>query len=59
MKPLVVFSKFSPRASRSWAFRVTLGSSWMFAGPLASAKKRQPVASSSLLILMRAAASFI
>ena len=59
MNPVLDFSKSSPRASRSCVFTVTLGSSWMFAGPLASAKKRQPAFSSSLLILMRAAASFM
>ena len=57
MKPLVVFSKFSPRASRSDDLIVTLGSRRMLAGALSSGKKRQPAASSSLLILMRAVAS--
>lgn len=38
---------------------LTLGSSWMFAGPFPSAKNRQPTFSSSLLILMRAEASFM
>ena len=37
---------------------VTLGSSWMLAGLLPSGKNRQPAASSSLLILIRAVASF-
>ena len=36
---------------------VTLGSNWMLAGLFPSAKKRQPAASSNLLILMRAVAS--
>src|SRR3990172_10770705 len=57
MKPLLVFSKFSPRASRSDDFMVTLGSRWMLAGFFPSEKKRQPAASSSLLILIRAVAS--
>ena len=41
-KALGAFSKFSPRASRSCSLSVTLGSSWMLAGELPSAKKRQP-----------------
>ena len=57
MKPLLVLSKLSPRASRSDDLMVTLGSRRMFAGALPSAKKRQPAASSSLLILIRAVAS--
>ena len=59
MKPLLAFSKSSPSESRSWDLSVTLGSSWMLAGPLASEKKRQPATSSSLLILIRAEASFM
>jgi len=51
MKPLPALSKFSPRPSRACFVSATLSSSWMLAGPLASAKKRQPAASSSLLIL--------
>src|ERR1035437_4674582 len=55
--PFVVFSKLSPSASRSVDLILTLGSSRMFAGVLPSWKKRQPAASSSLLILMRGVAS--
>ena len=57
MKPLLVFSKFSPSASRSDDLIVTLGSRRMLAGAFPSGKKRQPAASSSLLILIRAVAS--
>lgn len=57
-KPFVLFSKSSPSALRSVDFRVTPGSRRIFAGALPSSKKRQPEASSSLLILMRAVASF-
>jgi len=57
MNPLLVFSKFSPNASRSDDLIVTLGSRRMFAGALPSGKKRQPAVSSSLLILIRAVAS--
>jgi hypothetical protein len=57
MKPLLVFSKFSPRASKSDDLMVTLGSRRILAGLFPSAKKRQPAASSSLLILIRAVAS--
>gem|GEM_PF-5771784 len=56
-KPLPVLSKFSPSASSSAVLIETLGSSRMFAGWLPSGKNRQPDASSSLLILMRAVAS--
>ena len=59
MKPLEVFSKSSPRSSRSDALIVTPVSRQMLAGLSPSAKKRQPAASSSLLILMREAASFM
>src|ERR1022692_643999 len=58
MNPLVVFSKLSPSASRSVDLIVTLGSRRMLAGALPSGKKRQSPASSSLLILIRAVASF-
>ena len=54
MRPLLAFSKLSPNASRSDALIVTLGSRRIFAALLPSAKNRQPAASSSLLILMRA-----
>src|SRR2546427_6697633 len=56
-KPLLVFSKLSPRASRSDDLMVTLDSRRMLAGLFPSGKKRQPAASSSLLILIRAVAS--
>ena len=59
MKPLPVFSKSSPSASRACLVSATVGSSRVLAGPLASAKTRQPGLSSRLLILMRAAASFM
>src|SRR5450759_5839697 len=59
MKPLLVFSKFSPSASRSDDLIVTLGSRRMLAGALPSGKKRQPAASSSLFILIRAVASLL
>ena len=39
--------------------KLTPGSNWIFAGPDASAKNRQPAFSSNLLILIRAAASFM
>ncbi len=42
MKPLVVFSKLSPSASRSVVLIVTLGSRRILAGTSPSAKKRQP-----------------
>ena len=58
-KPLLVFSKSSPRPSRSDFLSVTLASSRMLAGPSPSSKNRHPAASSSLLILTRAVASFI
>src|SRR3989344_6393760 len=57
IKPLLVFSKLSPSASRSTDLIVTLGSRRMLAGLFPSAKKRQPAASNSLLILIRAVAS--
>src|SRR5438309_11160393 len=56
-KPLLAFSKLSPRASRSDDLMVTLDSRRMLAGLFPSGKKRQPAASSSLLILIRAVAS--
>ena len=59
MKPLLVFSKLSPSASRSDDLIVTLGSRRMLASALPSGKKRQPAASSSLLILIRAMASLL
>jgi hypothetical protein len=57
-KPFPVFSKLSPSASRSADLIVTPGSSRMVAGWSPAGKKRQPAVSSSLLILMRAVASF-
>ena len=59
MKPLRVFSKLSPNASKSDCLIVTPGSRQMFAGLSPSAKKRHPAASSSLLIFIRAVASFM
>jgi hypothetical protein len=57
--PVAVFSKSLPKASSSAILIVTFGSSSMLAGSLPSGKNLQPAASSSLLIFMRAAASFI
>ena len=57
-KPLLAFSKLSPSASRSTDLIVTLGSRRMFAGFSPMGKKRQLAASRSLLILIRAVASF-
>ena len=54
MKPGEVFSKSLPRESRSGALIVTPVSRQILAGLFPSAKKRQPAASSSLLILIRA-----
>ena len=59
MNPGEVFSKLLPRASRSSVLIVTFGSRQILAGESPSAKKRQPAASSNLLILIRAVASFM
>ena len=58
MKPVEVFSKSLPKESRSGALIVTPVSRQILAGKFPSAKKRQPAASSSLLILILAVASF-
>ena len=64
--PYVVFQQQSgrypkslPRASRSDVLSVTFGSRQILEGLFPSARKRQPAASSSLLILIRAVASFM
>lgn len=57
IKPLLVFSKLFPSASRSEDLIFTPGSRRILAGRGPSEKKRQPAASSNLLILIRAVAS--
>ena len=59
MNPVEVFSKSLPKESRSGALIVTPVSRQILAGLFPSAKKRQPAASSNLLILIRAVASFM
>ena len=54
-----VFSKSVPRASRSDVLIVIFGSRQILAGGSPSAKKCHPESSSSLLILIRAMASFM
>jgi hypothetical protein len=59
MNPRGVFSKFSPNEFRWSGLRVVVCSKRMFAGLPCSGENRQPAASSSLLILMRAVASLM
>ncbi len=58
MKPRSMFSKLLPSASSCSDWMGTETSSWMLAGLLPSRKNRHPADSSSLLILIRAVASF-
>jgi hypothetical protein len=55
----IFFSKFSQSASRWDDLIVALAPRRMLAGLVPSAKKRQPAASSSLLILIRAVALYL